>query len=274
MATLVARLVASRFVGVIGPSGSGKSSLVRAGLISSLASGALPGSEGWPTIVLTPGADPLELARRQPRSRRWPARRARWLAQLRDDPDGARSNVTARLLHDRPDGRLVVIVDQFEELFTVCRDPQARAWFTAALVGAAEDPRWSDRRRGPARGLLRSLRCRTLELAQALEDSQTLVGAMTDGELRRAVIEPAARAGLRVEEDVVTAVCREAAGEPGALPLISTALFETWVRRDGNTLTMHGVHRSGRRAGSVGRPRGRVSTTASIPRARRSPDAS
>ena len=117
VAELVARLVGAPLLAVVGPSGSGKSSVVCAGLLPALAGGVLPGSQHWPLAVIRPGAHP-----------------ARELARL--------------ALHDRG----VLVVDQFEELFTACRDERERTEFIAALL------RLPARRGGHARGLLRPLR--------------------------------------------------------------------------------------------------------------------
>ena len=126
VAELVARLVGAPLLGVVGPSGSGKSSVVRAGLLPALAGGVLPGSDDWTQALIRPGEHPLRELRR----------------------------ATPRLAAS---GAGVLVVDQFEELFTACRDEAERGRFVAALVRGS---RATARRRGAgrARRLLRALR--------------------------------------------------------------------------------------------------------------------
>ena len=202
VAELVARLTGAPLTGIVGASGSGKSSLLRAGLLASLAAGVLPGSEGWAIALLRPGEHP----------------RAALDAAVADAP---------------PTGRLVIAVDQFEELFTVCTDAAERAAFADVLVASARDPR---RRaivllaiRGDYYG-----RCAAFpELARLLGANQVLVGPMHRDDLRRAIELPARRAQLEVEPDLADALIAGVEGEPGALPLLSTSLLELWQHRDG-----------------------------------------
>ena len=133
----------------------------------------------------------------------------------------------------------LLVVDQLEELFTRCDDPERRTAFVAALL----------ERRGPvAVGLRADLYGRLgahPELAQAVAGDQVLLGAMTRAELERAVTAPAALAGLKLEPGLTELIVREVATEPGALPMLSHALRATWELRDGRTLTVDGYRRSG-----------------------------
>jgi DNA-binding SARP family transcriptional activator/WD40 repeat protein len=247
---LVSRLAVDRFVGVVGASGSGKSSLVRAGLLPALATGALPGSEAWPVCVCTPGGRPfVQLAERLGPLAGVPA--SELGARLERQPEELDAVLRAAL-RGRGDARVLLVVDQFEEIITVCHDARAREAFVAALVDAASDD-------GPAVVVVvvRADYYGDLlvhpDLIRLFEQSQVLVGAMTDAELRRAVVEPARRAGLTVEDGLADVVCGDTAGEPGALPLVSTALFETWVRRDGDILTLAGYRQAGGVNGALAR---------------------
>ena len=208
---MVAHLVGARAAGGRGPSGSGKSSVVRAGLLPALAGGVLPGSQHWTQTVIRPGAHPArELARLRPR-------------------DGG-----------------VLVVDQFEELFTACQDERERAEFVAALL---RFPRVVVAVRADFYG-----RCAAYpELSRALGDNHVLVGPMTREELRRAIERPARRAGLVVEPELADALLADVEGEPGALPLLSTALLELWGRRDGRRLRLAAYARSGGVQGAVAR---------------------
>ncbi len=221
---LVARLAERTLVGIIGPSGIGKSSLLRAGLLRALASGALPGSEQWPIVVVRPGAHPaVEL-------------------------EAARND-----LRDSLDDRYVVAVDQFEELFTVCAEEDERVAFVDALTAIADDPR----RHGVVAIALRADfygRCATYPaLARLLSGSHVLVGPMQAEELERAVVVPAERADLEVEPALVSALVGDVAGEPGGLPLLSTTLLDLWRRRDGPTLRLADYAAAGGVRGAVGR---------------------
>jgi WD40 repeat protein/DNA-binding SARP family transcriptional activator len=242
VADLVARLVGSTLLAVVGPSGSGKSSVVRAGLLPALASGVLPGSERWHQVVMRPGAQPLEELRRT---------LAR-LASSERELDTADAFASA-LDSLGADERLVLAVDQIEEIFTACRNEDERKVFADELVTAAEDP---DRRvvvvvaiRGDFYG-----RCAEYPaLASEMSANTVLVGPMRREELRRAIELPARTAGLRVEPRLVSALVGEVADEPGGLPLLSTTLVELWERRDGRTLRQSTYEASGGVSGAVAR---------------------
>jgi WD40 repeat protein/DNA-binding SARP family transcriptional activator len=221
VATLIARLADTPLVAVVGPSGAGKSSLVRAGLLPALAAGTLPGSGKWTQHVLSPGAAPR--------------------------------HELAPVLHGRRATAVVVVVDQFEELFTACGDEGERAGFVAELLGLLEPDS------APARVIL-AVRADYLgwcaqyqELASSVADGAVLVGPMSDDEVRRAVEGPARYAGLEVEPDLLDAVVEDVRGRPGGLPLLSTALLDTWERRRGRTLTHAGYLAAGGVAGALAR---------------------
>ncbi|MGN6474277.1 MAG: nSTAND1 domain-containing NTPase [Mycobacteriales bacterium] len=196
---LAARSVGAGMLAVVGPSGSGKSSVVMAGLLPSLAGGLLPGSDRWVQQVIRPGSQPMKAL-------------SAVLPQQRND-------------------RLVLVVDQFEETFTSCENVAEQADFIARLVDLAHDP---DRHivvvtiRADFTG-----HCTPWpELSQLIADNLVLVGPMTDDELHRAIELPARRVGLRVESSLADALVSEVSDEPGGLPLLSTALVELWQGRD------------------------------------------
>jgi WD40 repeat protein/DNA-binding SARP family transcriptional activator len=222
VAELVARVVGARLLGIVGPSGSGKSSVMRAGLLPALASGVLPGSDTWKRVLIRPGEHPLR-------------------------------ELTDALAAVGEDDRVVVAVDQFEETFTTCEDEAERAAFIAELgaVAALRDGR------GVVVIALRADfygRCAAYpELADQLASNHVLVGSMQRDELRRAIELPARRVGLRVDTELADALVADVKDEPGALPLLSTALLELWQRRDGRRLRHTVYEQTGGVHGAVAR---------------------
>ena len=210
---------------VIGASGSGKSSLIRAGIIPALDRHA-PRSEavldGWRAVLMTPGAHPNE--------------------------------TLAALTVKR---QTVLCIDQFEELWTQVDSETERTAFLDSLLRLAEP--------GQAWIVLIGLRAdfygaasRRPELQEALQESQLLVGPMTNDELRSAILEPARRAGARVEEDLVRVLLGDLASrsvtqahDPGALPLLSHALLATWERSNRRRLTVSDYYATGGIAGAI-----------------------
>ncbi|MFI9386439.1 helix-turn-helix domain-containing protein [Kutzneria sp. NPDC052558] len=224
---LVARVRDGRFVAVFGASGSGKSSLIRSGLLPRLAD--------TPTIVCTPGPHPLEEC--AVRLAALTGASAPVLhEELRDDPTA---------LHRAVVDELVLVVDQFEEVFTLCESPPERAAFIAALLTAA---RAEDSRIRLVLGVRADFYPHCAEhpdLVEALRDGQLLVGPMTADELRAAITQPAAHAGGTVEGSLLARVMADATGQSNVLPMVSHALRETWFRRRGTTLTLAGYEASG-----------------------------
>lgn len=228
---LVARLAESTLVGIVGPSGIGKSSLLRAGLLSGLSLGALPGSASWRQALLRPGERPCsELPR----------------ALAGEQLDVALSGL-------KPGDRLVVAVDQLEELFTVCEHEDERAAFLDQLAMVACD---TERRVLILVALRADFygRCASYtRFAELLSSSHVLVGPMRREELAQAIELPAARAGLEVERALVEDLVADVAGEPGGLPLLSTTLLELWRVRDGRELRLERYVGSGGVRGAVAR---------------------
>ena len=231
VADLVSRVVDSPLIGVVGPSGSGKSSLLRAGLLAALAAGALPGSEGWRAVLLRPGEHP-----------------GAGLERLLGG--GPLPEAAAGLAHGE---HLVLAVDQLEEMFTICRDEAERAAFAATLTAAALDPE----RRVVVAVCLRADfygRCAAYHgFAGVLSRNHILVGAMERDELSRAIELPARRAGLEIERPLVDALVADTISEPGGLPLLSAALLELWRLRHNDVLQLESYRRSGGVRGAVAR---------------------
>jgi type II secretory pathway pseudopilin PulG len=234
---LVARVRTTRFLGVFGPSGYGKSSVLRAGLVARL--------EPEPVVVLTPGAHPVEefavrLAAHLGESA------AVLASEFAADPANLHLRVRQAMVEDDDIvDELVLVVDQFEEVFTLCADPAERAWLIDALVTAARTETSRTRVVIGVRADFYGHCASHPELVAALRDSQVLVGSLDEEELRDVITKPAEQAGLRVETALVAKLIAAGANEPGALPLLSHVLLETWRRRRGTTLTLGGYESAG-----------------------------
>jgi WD40 repeat protein/DNA-binding SARP family transcriptional activator len=253
VAELVTHLVGAGLVGVVGPSGSGKSSLVRAGLLPALADGVLPGSDRWRQVLVRPGEHPMaELARAGARPG-LPGGGDATAASGNASDDISWWGAGERVLRTMAgEGRLLLVVDQFEEVFTTCRDERERTAFLAALTEGA----WADRSVSivvVVRADYYGHCAADPRLAGLLAASHMLVGPMDSDELRRAVELPARRAGLRLESGLSAAMIGEVADEPGGLPLLSCALLESWQHRHGRTMTLAAYQQAGGVRGAVAR---------------------
>ncbi|MFD9701415.1 helix-turn-helix domain-containing protein [Lentzea sp. NPDC059081] len=225
---LMSRLAEHRVVVVVGASGSGKSSLLRAGLVPRSSS---------PVVLFTPGAHPLEECA---------IRLDRYAGTVTGPPTEDRRGLHRAVRRVMPDDtELLLVVDQFEEVFTLCHDPEERARFIEQLLTAAQSENSGCRVVLGVRADFYSHCTTHPELVDVLRAGQVTVGPMTADELRLAVVQPAVRAKCTVETALVTRIVAEASGQPGVLPLVSHALLETWRRRRGTTLTMAGYEHAG-----------------------------
>ncbi|MFF7632938.1 hypothetical protein ACFZB9_07275 [Kitasatospora sp. NPDC008050] len=234
---VVARVRAGRFLGVFGASGSGKSSLLRAGVLPRLRCGPPTGPGSRPTLLFTPGAHPIEECAAKLAALGGLSVTALH-GELQDDPRALHLNVLRALSEHPPGTDLLIVVDQFEEAFTLCADPQERALFISALVTAAQAANSRTRVLLGVRADFYAHCSRFPDLVEALRDAHLLVGPMTTDELRRAISEPATAAGAIVEGALLAQVVADATGQANVLPLVSHALRETWRRRRGHTLTL------------------------------------
>jgi WD40 repeat protein len=258
-ATLAGTLAQTGLVMVTGASGAGKTSLLQAGLVPALARGVqVPGSSAWFRVSMTPGTRPLTELSAQ-------------LAQLGDHDPG----VIRKSLADAPDdahrlisdiiqaSRLVLIIDQFEQIFAVADEEGARerTAFIDSVCTAATRPAGA-RGEPPALVVIAVRgdywdRCAAFpQLVGAMQDDQIVVGPMSEADLRRVIVGPAEAGGLAVEPDLVDTVLADlrsaddgGRGSAGLLPLISQAMMLTWEHRDGGQLTRRGYEDAGNRAG-------------------------
>ncbi|MBN6040009.1 helix-turn-helix domain-containing protein [Amycolatopsis sp. 195334CR] len=232
---LVARLARQRFVAVFGPSGSGKSSVLRAGLIPQL---------GGIVLCFTPGPHPVEECAIH-LARVTGDLPGRVHTELAGEPRALHRFVRQALATEPAEAEIVLVVDQFEELFTLCTDKQERERFTTLILTAASVPRSRCRVVLGVRADFYPHCARLPELVEALQDAQVTVGPMAPDELRRAIVQPAVQARCAVENSLLATLVTQAHGQPGALPLFSHALLQTWFRRKGHTLTLAGYQATG-----------------------------
>ena len=238
---------------VVGPSGLGKSSIVKAGVLPRLLTTPLDEVRSWRSVVVTPGHDPVRsllvgigtAASTQPVV----TVRARRLG--RRGPAVLLTQVMI-VLQQLPHGTgLVLIVDQLEELFTKCEDAVGRRAFTDNLAHLAD-------RCPDAVRILVTLRSDFLTdllqhpgLARVIAARTHLVGPLDDAGLRDAIQRPAWACGARLEARLVDEIVLDVRDQPNALPLLSVALHEMWTQRQGDRLTLRAYAEGGRVTGAI-----------------------
>lgn len=254
---LAMRLAPPSMVAVVGPSGSGKSSVLRAGLLPALADGLLlSAARDWPTVLLTPGPHPLAaLAEGVQRLGSGPL-----TSEVARDPLKFSALIRTTMGSEATGMRLVLVVDQFEETFTLCADEDERQAFITALCTAAGAGGEPDAPVVVVLGVRADFYGRCVaypELVPVLEGGQVVVGPMRLVDLRRAIERPTAGADLALEPGLVEVLLRDLGAEddrlpePGSLPLLSHALLATWQRREGRMLTLAAYRDAGGVQGAI-----------------------
>ncbi len=201
-------LVDNRLLAVVGPSGSGKSSVVRAGLIPLLKVQPLPGSNEWGFVgPIVPGSQPLSA----------------WQNALSKEDL-------------RPP--YVVIVDQFEEVFTLCNDDDTRVAFIDNLIKFVNDESTSNRVVLTMRSDYDSYVTKVSALQLLWEEAKVFLPPLSAGELREAIEKPAEQIGLKFETGLVDLLIADILGEPAALPLLQFTLLKLWERRNRNLVSI------------------------------------
>jgi WD40 repeat protein len=241
---LLKKLQAQRLLAVIGSSGSGKSSVVRAGLIPMLKNGGLPDSAAWvclPPIV--PGSNPL-------------ANLARLMLPADADAGSIRAEVDlyrhdaqhlSRVVAARDNRPIVLVVDQFEEVFTLCTDEAVRTAFVDNLIGLMQSPEVPHRVIVTIRTDFEPNVTKLPAFYALFQQGLVHVTPLIASELREAIEAPAALIGLRFEEGLVEALLHDTLGEPAALPLLQFTLLKLWEQRERNRVTMAAYQRLGGR---------------------------
>jgi serine/threonine protein kinase len=242
-------LVEKRLLAVVGPSGSGKSSVVKAGLVPALRRGAIPGSEKWFITEMIPGTDPFEeleaallrIAVNPPVS---------MLEQLKDDERG----LLRAVLRALPDGdsQLLLVIDQFEELFTLTKVKDEREQFLKGILNAVSDP-------GSRLRVVLTLRAdfydkplQYIEFGELIRQNTEVVLPLSEEELVEAITRPSENAGVDLEPGLVSTIIADLKEQPGALPLLQFALTELFEQREGNQLTLNIYEAIGGVVGALG----------------------
>lgn len=222
-----------RFLAVVGPSGSGKSSVVKAGVVPALRRGFLPGSANWIITSMTPGYNPMQQLEQELLT--IASKNVENLGQiLRASPDSL-GKVLPKLLYSKSE--VLLVIDQFEEVFTPLVSEEERTLFLESLQRAVNDPLSRLR-------VIITLRAdfydRPLAYAgfgKLLQRRTEVVLPLTPNELADAISNPAERVGVSMERGLALEIAAEVADQPGTLPLLQYALTELFERREANRMT-------------------------------------
>ena len=245
----------SRFLAVVGPSGSGKSSVVKAGLLPALRHGAVPGSESWFVVEMMPGPHPLDeleigllqIAASQPTG---------LMEHLRRDERGLWR--AARLVlppEDVDNGRseLLLVIDQFEELYTRAVDKSESEHLLQLIYSALHHPRGRVRVIITLRADFYDRPLTQPAFSRLMRERTEVVVPLSTEELGAAIRKPVDRAGAKFEEGLVTTIVTDVSEQPGALPMLQYALTELFERRDGRLMTHEAYQAIGGVSGALAR---------------------
>lgn len=257
---LIEKLRQDNFIAVIGASGSGKSSLVSAGLLPAIAKGALLEISDWLILICTPGGEPLRALADQIATLVPLADRLKTADELAERfatrANGLRTAITTLLADQlKP---IFLVIDQFEEVFTLCQDSSERyRTQTEQLIVNLTDTIKHEER--PIRIVI-TLRTDFLDrclafpqLKELFQDRQILLGPLDEPGLRDAIVRPAQVVGAFFEKGLIGTILRDIKKQPGALPLLQHALYEMWQARRGPWLTLEAYEVSGGVAGALQR---------------------
>lgn len=249
-----------RLVAAVGPSGSGKSSVVRAGVLPRIRCGAIAGSSEWFVAVMVPGSDPFEELEAA-LSRIAAAPTTGLIEVMREDGRGI-SRAVKTVLPDET-SELLLVVDQFEELFTLVEDDELRQAFIERLAVAVTDARSRLRVLLTIRADFWDRPLRHPELARILETSAVTVTPLAADELERAIVGPAMRSGFELESGLSSVIGADVRDQPGALPLLQYVLTELFDRNVSGLMQRETYETLGGVAGALARQAEELYETAS-----------
>ena len=240
----------ARFLTVVGPSGSGKSSAVKAGLLPRIRQGGLPNSENWFVAQMVPGNHPLEeleiallrVAVNPP---------DKLLDQLQADSRGLLRAVRRILPDDQTE--LLLVIDQFEEVFTLVEDPAVRLRFLESLYIAVTDPASQLRVVVTLRADFYDRPLQYREFGELTRLRMESVLPLSLEEMRQSIVAPAERVGVSFEPELVAAILSDVGDQPGTLPLLQYALTELFERQEHRILTLKAYQEIGGITGALAR---------------------
>lgn len=238
VASLADKVGSAQVVLVVGPSGSGKSSIVLAGLLPRMRKGALPHSKSWRYLpVITPGSDPLASLLSAVRPSRTDPRA--WVARHRPKLEKSAAHFRTLVEELSPGEPVVLVVDQLEELFTLCESRATQERFAEALVQLRRRKTGHDR-------LMLVVREDFLDHVERVPALSPIAGnpdhrfsppPLSARQLREVVERPAELVGLKFDDGIVDELIKEVAGDPAALPLLQFTLLKLWESRERNRIT-------------------------------------
>jgi DNA-binding SARP family transcriptional activator/WD40 repeat protein len=231
---------ASRFVVLVGASGSGKSSIVRAGVVPRLRAGGVPGAEDWFIATMVPGSRPF----------------AKLTAALRSIASGEPAPITEQSVDGKsveqslrvavPGGQpVLLVVDQLEELFTAVSEESVRKAFLDGLARVVNDPSSNVRIVATLRADYYDRPLRYHQFGGLVKAGTVTVAGMTAAELEEAITEPAAHAGVEVEPALATQIVADVVDQPAALPLLQFTLTELFEQREGRAMSVASYRKLG-----------------------------
>jgi serine/threonine protein kinase/WD40 repeat protein len=238
----------SRFLAIVGPSGSGKSSLVKAGLVPALADGGLSGSEKWFHVEMLPGAHPIDelevalikvAADQGANLREQLTRDARGLIRVAD------------LILPNDDSKLILVIDQFEEVFTLVEDESSRQHFLDLIYEASTDERSRVCVIGTLRADYYDKPLQYHDFGEMLRKRMETILPLGAKDLERAIVGPANRVKVTFEEGLVADIVAEMTYQASALPLLQYALTELFEKRDGLVMTHQAYQEIGGAVGAL-----------------------
>ena len=241
----------ARFLAVIGPSGCGKSSVLRAGLLPAIRRGGLPESQTWYLVDMTPGADPVaELAHvLQSVS---VATQDELAEVLRADVRGL-ARIGEHILTENRDVQLVLIIDQFEEVFTLVPDEERRKHFIDLIITAVLEADCRVRVVIALRADFLNRVLGYLDFGEMVRRCSQFVLPLSPDEIESAIVQPAHRQGLTLERDLPAIIAGDIGEQAGALPMLQFALTELYERREGTRLTLAAYRDTGGVPGALAR---------------------